>query len=202
MNIYKLIPGVLTLVATLLLGSPASGDDCGNSTRVDPPECVNTSISGKSASATNWCWQKVKLKVNRRTGSDWEWELSHDEEVSDSGSYSIRNIKCCNAAANSHCDQTWQTTKLAACTHRYWQSSANGTCNDETFALTSGDMCLIAASCIWYETITECTSAPDFNNSSCFSYQARKSTDTEITVSHEESDRLNNCEGTLTLGSC
>ena len=194
MNIYKLIPGALTLVATLLLGSPASGDDCGNSTRVDPPECVNTSISGKSASATNWCWQKVKLKVNRRTGSDWEWELSHDEEVSDSGSYSIRNIKCCNAAANSHCDQTWQTTKLAACTHRYWQSSANGTCNDETFALTSGDMCLIAASCAWHKTV----SVPAYDTYQIVTEYA----DTEITVSHEESDRLHNCSGTLTLGSC
>ena len=147
----KVHPTILTaslLWLTLLWGAAAAlADDCGESTRVSPPDCVVvdqwTSGNGFRTSwkVTNNCWLPVKMKA--------DVYLSHDASETIPGLHSVMHlgattsdrtwegsraanrpkIRCCGSANGSHCDQSYSSTYTRRCEDGWYYSPANHQCD-------------------------------------------------------------------------
>ena len=120
----------VAVAALLLVATPSAADDCPSSSRVDIPECVDSTLGfkylheglGASYEATNWCWLPVKIKLDFRANTDKTYWLDGQADILDvdqsvgPNTYvmrTIRSAKCCNDTEGSYCDQTYESTREA-----------------------------------------------------------------------------------------
>ena len=160
----------------------ARADDCGESTRVNKPNCVSTYAGhSKHMYAYNWCFNAVKIKVDRRGTfcKDWTWHLEHHGTENDTGSCTVHSVKCCGSASNSDCDQSWATNCAAA----FRASQAANSCTSVLATRPeSTDKCSISARCLDDHSIS-------FHH-------------TSIDVDEGEADDVLNCNGKLSIDPC
>ena len=186
-----------TLVATalglmLMLPVAESHAACERSKRIEDAnaQCMTSekwSTGGwfrrqHHAKAKNECpdWGKVVAKVDIQGGTDTTWDLRDGNwrEGSWRSPKSVRAVTCCSDLSDL-CSKSDVLTPQG-CETQYDKSSAESTCQDESFQVR-GESCVISAFC-------KIVAGYGFN--------------TSITVHYPDTKTLSNCNGVLKAGSC
>ena len=181
MNLNQILRvSALAAVALGFLGI-SHADDCGKSTRVALPECVNKVDYGSDSSVgvVNNCANPVKVKIDRRGMFciDWTWVLDgHGDRQDKAAACPIEEVKCCGSSSVGGCDQTWESL----CEYGWKRSSASASCVNASFEYTDKN-CSIEAQCLNQHNLPVSVSTSQHVNNV---------------------EDLNNCSGKLTRKSC
>lgn len=142
----------------------------------------------KDAWVKNTCVRDVRIKVERKGGTDWTWERAYGKDAYDKGNDGVQSIKICTdhkgTGGRSGCAQHCSQDGTRECEHRFQQSSAARSCHPDVDVSVRDGKCRTRAGC------------DD-------AYQGvERFVPTSITADLDDVRLVSNCSGKLRAGSC